>query len=150
MKHYRKQILPVLMFLLALLIQHERARGQTLSQTGDAANKSLSESQVKAIKSIVSTSEKKAAPLAIQLAATAKLIYENMLAPKEDQRRRLRLSKQLDRITNELLGIKGQSMRDVIAVLTPAQKQLVREEMSKPGQPADLMELIKRVFKIGK
>ena len=150
MKHYRKPILPVLIFLLALLIQHESARGQSLSQTGDAANKSLSESQVKAIKSIVSTSEKKAAPLAIQLAATAKLIYENMLAPKEDQRRRLRLSKQLNRITNELLGIKGQSMRDVIAVLTPAQKQLVREEMSKPGQPADLMELIKRVFKIGK
>ena len=140
MKNNRKLILLAFLSLSACSIGHAQTSVTT---------QSLSESQLKSIKSIESASEKKAAPLAIQLAATAKQIYENMLAPNEDQRRRLRLSKQLYRITNELLAIKGQTMRNVIAVLTPAQKDLLRKEMRKPDHPADLMEVIKRVFKVG-
>ena len=141
MKNNRRPVLLAFVFLSAC---STNARAQTSNAT-----QSLSETQLQSIKSIESASAKKAAPLAIQLAATAKQIYENMLASKEDQRRRVRLSKQLYRITNELLAIKGQSMRDVIAVLTPAQKELLREEMRKPDHPADLMEAIKRVFKVG-
>ena len=141
MKNNRKTVLLALVLLSAGWIN---ARAQTSTPT-----KSLSESQLKSIKSIESASEKKAVPLAMQLAKTAKQIYENMLAPRESQQRRMRLSRQLYRLTNELLAIKGQSIREVIAVLTPPQKELLREEMHKPDQPADLIEVFKRVFKAG-
>ena len=52
----------------------------------------------------------------------------------------------MDEIVVKLLAVKGQSIRDTVAVLTPAQKQLVREEMRKPGAPGDLSELIERLF----
>ena len=121
------------------------ARAQTPSGAAAAAHP-LTEAQVQAIKSIKAESEKKAAPLALQLAATAKQVYENMLSDKEDEALRLRLSKEMDETVVKLLAVKGQSIRDTVAVLSPAQKQLVREEMRKPGAPGDLSELIAKLF----
>jgi hypothetical protein len=35
-----------------------------------------------------------------------------------------------------------------VALLTPEQKRLLREEMSKPGTPTALLDVLKRVFKL--
>ena len=123
------------------------ATAQTPSGVGGGgASHTLSEAQRQAIKSIKAEGEKKAAPLALQLAATAKQIYENMLSEKEDEALRLRLSKEMDETLLKIVALKGQSIRDTVAVLTPAQRQLVREEMRKPGAPGDLSELIEKFF----
>lgn len=121
------------------------AEGRAASVQSDAR---LSEAQLRAIKSIQSASERKAGPLALRLAMTAKRIYENMLADRENQALRRRLSRELHEAAAALLSIKGQSVRDVIGVLTPEQKRLVRTEMRKPGAPGDLMEVIARTFNI--
>ncbi len=102
------------------------------------------------MKRIKSESEKQAAPLAIQLASVARQIYENMLSDKENQKLRRRLSHQMNEIASKLLAIKGQSIRDTVAVLTPEQKRTLRDEMRKPGAPAELTELISKLFAGGK
>lgn len=43
----------------------------------------LSDSQIAALKQIKTDSEKKAGPIALELAATAKQVYENLLSDKE-------------------------------------------------------------------
>ena len=52
----------------------------------------------------------------------------------------------MDEVVVGLLSIKGQSIREMVKVLTPEQKQLIRVEMTKPGAPGDLSELIMKVF----
>ena len=70
-----------------------------------------------------------------------------MLADKPDVDLRAKLDNEMKETTWELLSIKGQSIRDSVAVLTPEQKLLVRTEMAKPGAPADLMEVFGKTFK---
>lgn len=143
---------------LAIFLQFPVFLGAMLSvgmaQTPSAAtntpgaNPRLTAAQLQAIKSIRTESEKKAAPLALRLASAAKQIYENMLSEKEDDALRQRLSREMDEVVVGMLAIKGQSIRDMVRVLTPEQRKLVRSEMQKPGAPADLSELIMRVFDI--
>jgi exonuclease VII large subunit len=137
---------PTLLLLFALASFAATGRAQTPSGAGGGAAHPLSEAQRQALKSVKTEGEKRAAPLAVQLAATVKQIYENMLSEKEDEALRLRLSKEMDETMSKLLAVKGQSVREMVAVLTPAQKQIVREEMRKPGAPGDLSELIERLF----
>jgi Spy/CpxP family protein refolding chaperone len=112
------------------------------------ANPHLTAEQVQTIKSIRAESEKKAAPFASRLASVAKQIYENMLSEKEDEALRRRLSGEMDEVVVELLAIKGQSIREMVRVLTPEQRQFIRREMQRPGAPGDLSELIMKVFNI--
>jgi Holliday junction resolvasome RuvABC DNA-binding subunit len=112
------------------------------------AQHSLSEAQIDSLKQIRSDSEKKAAPLALELASTVKQVYENVLSDRENQRLRHRLDRRLHAIAAQLLTIKGQSIRDSVNVLTPDQKQLLKDEMRKPSAPGDLMELIGKVFSV--
>ena len=137
--------LTVFLLLALASFAAQTAAAQTPSPAGAAAQP-LSEAQRQAMKSIKTESEKKAAPLAAQLAATAKQIYENMLSDKEDEALRQKLDKELNETAGKLLAIKGQSIREMVGVLAPAQKQFVREEMRKPGAPGDLSELIERLF----
>ena len=108
----------------------------------------LSPAQLEAIKSIRAESEKKAAPLALRLAAVAKQIYGNMLSEREDAVLRRKLSRELNEVAARLLAIKGQSVRDMVRVLTPEQRDFIRGEMLKPGALGDLSELIARVFSV--
>ncbi|SOD95241.1 Spy/CpxP family protein refolding chaperone [Spirosoma fluviale] len=110
----------------------------------------LSKDQLAAMKRIQTESEKKAAPVALRLAQTVKQIYANMLADQEDKTLRQQLAIQMNKATIELLSIKGQSMRDIVGVLTPEQKQLVKQEMQKPNAKADLAELIGKMFNVAK
>jgi hypothetical protein len=109
---------------------------------------SLSDDQLSRIKAIRAEAEKKAAPLALRLASVARQTYGNMLSDKEDASLRERLRGEMEQVVGELLSIKGQAIRDVIGVLTPFQKQLVRSEMNKPSASGDLMEVMVRIFNI--
>ena len=108
----------------------------------------LSSDQIQAIKSIRIASGKKAAPLALRLAVVTKQIYENMLSEKENPALRHKLSREMEKVAGQLLAIKGQSIRDIVRVLTPEQRDVLRSEMRKPGAPADLSELIGRIFSV--
>ena len=46
----------------------------------------------------------------------------------------------------EGLQVKGQVVRESVNVLTPEQKLLIKNEMQKPGAPADLAEILARTF----
>ena len=111
-----------------------------------AQDNKLSAAQIDQLKAVKAGLEKKAAPAALGLAATAKKIYANMLADKEDQKLRKQLNKDLHRFAGQLLDIKGQSFRETLAVLTPGQKKLVLAEMQKPDAPGDLSEAVEKVF----
>lgn len=124
------------------------AQTSTGAESKAATAPSLSEAQKQSLMLIGTESEKKAAPLAMKLATTVKKIYENMLAENRDEALRQSLSKEMDEIVVQLLHIKGQSMWDAANVLNPAQKQLVKAEMAKPGAPGDMMEVIVRTFKL--
>lgn len=108
----------------------------------------LSAAQLTAFKKIHTDAEAKAAPLVIELAKTVKEVYANMLANKEDQQLRVKLNKRLHLTAGRLLDIKGQSLREMLALLTPGQKALLQNEMKKPGAPLDIGELIDHVFNI--
>lgn len=125
----------------------QKESGQKESEPSDAAH-SLTDAQKEAIKSIQVEGEKRALPFVLTLAQTVKQIYDNMLADKPDEALRQKLSQQLKDVTGELLTIKGQSIREAVGVLTPAQKQLVKAEIGKPGAPGDLMEIIVNTFKL--
>lgn len=110
---------------------------------------SLSEAQQRAIKRIKAASGRKAVLPALRLAGIVRRIYNNMLADKPDEKLRVKLSAELKETTWELLTIKGQAIRETVNALTREQKQLIKDEMRKPGAPADLGELIDHTFKLG-
>lgn len=126
------------------------ARAQETVSTPTQAKPVLSEAQLKRMQEIRTAAAKKAAPVALMLAATVKQIYENMLADKEDDALRQKLDKQLNEIGSQILAVKGQSIRDMVGVLTPEQKQFVKTELAKPGATGDLGEMIERVFNLPK
>jgi LTXXQ motif family protein len=144
------KIRPATLFLLtALLLPAARtAQAQADAQhKGDAAH-TLTEAQKQAIKRTQAESEKRAAPVALRLAEVVRRIYENMLADKPDEELRSRLSEEMKEAAWELLTIKGQSIRETVNVLTPEQKQLVKDEMRKPDAPSDLSEVIAHIFRL--
>jgi len=126
-----------------------RALAQTpSSRAAQSSSTSLSEAQQQAIKRIKAASARKAALPALRLAGIVRKIYLNMLADKPDEKLRVRLSAELKETTWELLTIKGQAIRETVNVLTREQKQFIKDEMRKPGAPADLGELIDHTFKL--
>lgn len=124
------------------------AQAQTVNSS-DGAN-TLSAAQLEAVKAIRTKAAREAAPLALKLASTVKQIYANMLADKPDGKLRKRLSRQMTENTGKIVLIKGETIREMVNLLTPEQKNLLKTEMKKPGAPADLSELMERVFNIPK
>jgi Spy/CpxP family protein refolding chaperone len=139
------------LFLVALVsVASLMARAQTTQGAtvqADAAH-TLTDAQKQAIKRIQTDAEKQAAPAALRLAGIVNKIYENMLADEPDEKLRADLSAQMEKATWTLLSIKGQSIHDIVRVLTPAQRQLVKVEMQKPGAPSDLSEVVTHIFKL--
>src|SRR2546429_5342064 len=95
------------------------------AQDGAPAKIPLTAAQLAEFQKIKTDTENKAVPLAIDLGGIAKQIYANMLADKEDQQLRRQLNKRLHLTAGRLLDIKGQSFRDMIALLTHAQKEIL-------------------------
>ncbi|MEP6754132.1 MAG: hypothetical protein ABJA67_01425, partial [Chthonomonadales bacterium] len=106
----------------------------------------LSAEQRQAIESINREAMQKAAPVALKMEATARKIYQNMLADHPDDNLRQSLAEDLSGITNQLLTIKGGSIRDAVGILTKEQKLIIQSEMVKPGAPGDLSEIIAKKF----
>lgn len=141
----------LLMFPLTLGVMVRTTMAQARPEGNPAvASPSLSAAQLEAIKSVRAESGKKVAPLALRLASVAKRIYENMLSEREDATLRRNLRRELDKVTLQLLAIKGQSIREIVGVLTPAQRKLVKSKFREPGAAADLSELVMRVFNVPK
>ncbi len=124
------------------------AQAQTLD-TSNGVN-ALSATQFEAVKSIRAKAAREAAPLAMKLASTVKQIYANMLADKPDEKLRKRLSRQMTETTGKIVLIKGETIREMVNLLTPEQKVLLKTEMKKSDAPADLSELMQRIFYIPK
>jgi hypothetical protein len=139
----------VLLFLTltALLTVTPARTPLPVHEQADAAH-TLSEAQKLKIKRIQIESEQKAAQAALRLAAIVNRIYDNMLADKPDEKLRARLSAEMKDAAWTLLAIKGQTVREIVNVLTVEQKQFIKSEMRKPGAPGDLSEVISRAFKL--
>ncbi len=146
-----KTIVLTLLLALCFAASTQTSKGQTPNTATDnkpVAVPQLSDAQKQAIKRIDTIAKLKAAPSALKMASVVSRIYQNMLADKPDEKLRVSLNDELRDVTWQLLTIKGQSIRDIVNVLTPAQKQLIKSEMHKPGAPADLSEVIAHMFKL--
>lgn len=141
----------VLLLLVVLCVWLPRttvAQTATTAETKADAAHTLSSTQRQALERIKVETEKKAGPAAMRLAGIVQKIYENMLADNPNEKLRSTLSAQMKEAAWQLLLIKGQATREAVYVLTPEQKQLIKNEMRKPGAPADLSEVIAQTFKI--
>jgi len=110
----------------------------------------LSSLQIEEINAVKARAETRAKQPALQMAATIRRIYANMLSPHEDQRLRHTLSEQLHRDAGKLLDIKGQSFRESLAILTPEQRTTILTALNQPDAPQDIGELIEKTFKLNK
>ncbi|MFL6255788.1 MAG: hypothetical protein ACJ74T_12315 [Pyrinomonadaceae bacterium] len=152
---------PAKLFLLALCLAG--AATQTQAQTrsrapvrkaaavapkADALAYPLSDEQKRAIQSILAKSKLVGAPLALLGAEGAKEFDENVLAESPDAALDERATKQLLDSLAGVARLRLQTIKDVVALLTPEQKRLLRAEMSKPGTPTALLEVLARVFKL--
>jgi hypothetical protein len=143
-----KAALVLVVFLVFACAPQIQAAINNTSSVQSSAAPALSEAQQQAIKRIKVAGARKAALPALRLAGIIRRIYQNMLADKTDEKLRARLSAEMKETTWQLLAIKGQTIRETVNVLTREQKQYLKSEMKKPGAPADLGELIERVFKL--
>ncbi|MDQ3907956.1 MAG: hypothetical protein M3268_06390 [Acidobacteriota bacterium] len=148
----RHKTLPCVVVLCALLsasaVTAKAQAGATNAPSSDAAH-TLTDEQKQAIKRVQADAEKLAAPAAARLAEIVGKIYENMLADEPDEKLRADLSAQMKEAVWALLEIKGQSIHDIVRVLMPAQRQIVRAESKKQGAPSDLSEVVAHTFKLG-
>lgn len=108
----------------------------------------LSDGQKSAIRSIVSKSKLEGAALALLGAQAAKAFDENLLSENPDAAADERTTRQLLDSLAGVAKLRLQTVRDVVALLTPEQRGLLRAEMSKPGTPPELLDVLARVFKL--
>jgi Spy/CpxP family protein refolding chaperone len=114
----------------------------------DAPKYPLSEDQKRAVMAIVGESRRKGAPLAARAAKGAKEFDENVLSEKPDAEADLKAQQEITDALTVVAVLRLQTIRDVVAVLTPEQKRLLKDEMAKPGAPSALLEALARVFKL--
>jgi Spy/CpxP family protein refolding chaperone len=125
-----------------------KADARAKSEGADATKYPLSDEQRRAIRSILTKSKLAGVPLALMGAQGAKEFDENVLSEKPDAEADKRAGKKLSDGLAALAALRLQTIRDVVALLTPEQKQLLRAEMSKPGAPSALLEVLARVFNL--
>jgi hypothetical protein len=102
--------------------------------------------QKQELKEILRLNKLASAGVAVRVARIAKDIYANLLAEYPNDKTDRALSAKLHRTAGELLTLHGQAMRQSLAVLTPMQRAYVRDQMGKPDMPADLLELIVKIY----
>jgi hypothetical protein len=114
----------------------------------DAPKYPLSEEQKRAIHSIIAKSKAEGAVLGLAGAAGAKEFDENVLSETPGTEADAKATKKLLDALAGVAELRLETIREVVALLTPEQKRLLREEMSKPGTPTALLDVLKRVFKL--
>jgi hypothetical protein len=115
---------------------------------------SLSETQKKALEnakqSMENETKTKTVAITLKLAALAKSLDRNMLADQPDPEVDKKLLNDLVQTVTEMvagvLQTKIAGDREVIKLLTPEQKKLLRDEVEKVGSNPDLSELIGKLF----
>ena len=134
--------------------QTRRTGGRALAKTPaavkaeDAPKYPLSEEQKRAIQSIIAKGKVEGAALALAGAQGAKEFDENVLAEAPSAESDRKATKQLLDSLRGVAELRLEVIREVVALLTPEQKRLLREEMSKPGTPTALLDVLRRVFKL--
>jgi hypothetical protein len=114
----------------------------------------LSETQKKALEkakqSMENETKTKTVAITLKLAALAKSLDRNMLADQPDPEVDKKLLNDLVQTVTEMvagvLQTKIAGDREVIKLLTPEQKKLLRDEVEKAGSNPDLSELIGKLF----
>jgi hypothetical protein len=114
----------------------------------DAPAYPLSDGQKRAIQSILAKSKVEGVALGLLGAQAAKAFDENVLADAPAGAEDERTTKQLLDSLAGLARLRLQAIKDVVALLTPEQRRLLRAEMSKPGTPTALLDVLPRVFKL--
>jgi hypothetical protein len=115
---------------------------------------SLSETQKKALEnakqSMENETKTKTVAITLKLAALAKSLDRNMLADQPDTEVDKKLLNDLVQTVTEMvagvLQTKIAADREVIKLLTPEQKKLLRDEVEKADSNPDLAELIGKLF----
>ncbi|MBV8857597.1 MAG: Spy/CpxP family protein refolding chaperone [Acidobacteria bacterium] len=158
----RARLTTIIFFALCLAVAAGQASAQTRGRARsakpaaapqnaaatDAPAYPLSEEQKRAIRSILAKAKLEAAPLALLGAQAAKAFDENILAEAPAAAEDERTTKQLLDSLAGVANLRLQTIRDVVALLTPEQKRLLRAEMSKPDTPTSLLDVLSRVFKL--
>src|SRR3954447_10782775 len=93
-----------------------QANPDTTAQA-DAA-RTLTDAQRQAIKTIQTEADRRAAPAVLRLDGIMSKVYANMLAERPDARLRATLSARMEKATWALFAIKGQSVYEILRVLT--------------------------------
>lgn len=116
------------------------------AQETATAAPALSDQQRMELKEVVRLNKLASAGVAIRVARIAKAVYTNLLADHPNAKTGRVLSAKLRRTAGELLTLHGQAMRQALAILTLEQRHYIRDRMGKPDIPADLLELIVKVY----
>jgi hypothetical protein len=108
----------------------------------------LSDEQKRAIQSLLAKGKAEGAVLGLAGAQGAKEFDENVLSETPSAEADAKATKRLLDSLAGLAELRLELIREVVALLTPEQKRVLREEMSKPGAPTALLDVLKRVFKL--
>jgi Spy/CpxP family protein refolding chaperone len=127
--------------------EHNAGAGQKAAAPF-ASEHPLSDEQKRAIHSILTKSKMEGVALALLGAQGAKEFDENVLSEQPNAEADQKATKKLTDAVAGVTALRLQTIRDVVALLTPEQKQLLRAEMAKPGTPTALLEVLARVFKL--
>lgn len=118
------------------------------TEAADAPKYPLSDEQKRAIQSIIAKSKAEGAVLGLAGAQGAKEFDDNVLSETPSADADAKAAKRLLDSLAGLAELRLEAIREVVALLKPEQKRLLREEMSKPGAPAALLDVLRRVFKL--
>jgi hypothetical protein len=129
------------LILLTTMLGAGQVFAQTPSNISPAAPP-LTDAQKEAIRSIQSTIEAQAAPVAIQLAGVVAKLYENNLSDAPNDELRTMLDAQMKELVWKALQLKGEAMWAAFRVLSPEQKAIVRADVAQPRQPGDLPDVL--------
>jgi hypothetical protein len=108
----------------------------------------LSDEQKRAIQSLLAKGKAEGAVLGLAGVQGAKEFDENVLSETPSAEADAKATKRLLDSLAGLAELRLELIREVVALLTPEQKRLLREEMSKPGAPTALLDVLRRVFKL--
>jgi hypothetical protein len=114
----------------------------------DAPKYPLSDEQKRAIQSLLAKGKVEGAVLGLAGVQGAKEFDENVLSETPGAEADAKATKRLLDSLAGLAELRLELIREVVALLTPEQKRLLRDEMSKPGAPTALLDVLKRVFKL--
>ena len=118
------------------------------AEVSDAPKYPLSDEQKRAIQSIIGKSKAEGVVIGLAGAQAAKEFDDNVLSETPGADADAKAAKRLLDSLAGLAELRLETIREVVALLTPEQKRLLREEMSKPGAPAALLDVLRRVFKL--